>query len=326
MAERYEIVVSGEERWMRLEDFLFDRFGGLSRMYLREVVKSANCDVNGRNENVGYKLRPGDFVEIDLDLSRETAMRPQELPLNIIYEDGHIMVVDKAAGMLVHPTHREKSGTLLNALAFHLNQPGKREDGNQNGLSSRETDLPPPTDPRVRSAVAAIRPGLIHRLDRETSGLMVIAKNVRAHRILARQFQRKIVAKRYLALVEGRVRDNEGLICAPVGRCAEKKHWAVMSGGKHSETRFRVRGRFADSTMLELEPVTGRTNQLRIHCSYIGHPIIGDVSRGGRASIRLCLHACYLRLRHPEHSTFMEFESESGAEAFKNGRPKTNGT
>ncbi|MFL6467623.1 MAG: RluA family pseudouridine synthase, partial [Pyrinomonadaceae bacterium] len=227
--------------------------------------------------------RTGDFVEIELDLSRETAMRPEMIPLEIIFEDPDLIVVNKPSGVLVHPTHREKNGTLLNGLSFHFNH---------NPMSK------------------VIRPGLVHRLDKDTSGLMVVAKNLKSHRILGRQFQRKLVEKKYLALVEGIVESDEGIIEAPIGRFAEKKLWDVKEGAKPSMTNFRVAERRTDSTLLELEPVTGRTNQLRIHCGSIGHPIIGDAQRGGRKFERLCLHAFQLRFRHPTNQMMMEFSSK----------------
>jgi 23S rRNA pseudouridine1911/1915/1917 synthase len=156
---------------------------------------------------------------------------------------------------------------------------------------------------------AFIRPGLIHRLDKQTSGLMVIAKTARAHRILADHFKRKLVEKRYLAVVEGSVAEDEGMIRESIGRFAEHKHWGVKHDGKHAETRFRVRERHTDHTLLELEPVTGRTNQLRIHCASIGHPIVGDIQRGGREFERLCLHAYKLCFRHPNGSEGLNFEA-----------------
>lgn len=267
---------------IRLEEYLFDKFPGLSRMYVRDVIKSENCEVNGRVENKGKSIKTGDFIEIELDLDRETAMRPELMPLEILFEDSDLLVVDKPAGMLVHPTHRDKNGTMLNALVFHLNyvNPDK-----------------------------TIRPGLVHRLDRETSGLIVVAKNVRSHRLLARQFQQKSVEKKYLALVEGSVSAKTGAIEAPIGRFAERKIWDVKEGAKPSVTKYRVLERRQDSTLLELEPITGRTNQLRIHCASIGHPIVGDVQRGARAFERLCLHACFLKFRHPATQTLMEFLS-----------------
>ena len=269
---------------IRLEDFLFEAFPGLSRMYIRDVIKSENCEVNGRVENKGKPLRTGDFVEIRLDLDRETAMRPEPIPLEILFEDTELLVVNKPSGMLVHPTHPDKNGTMLNALVFHLNS---------------------------GSTGKTIRPGLVHRLDKETSGMIVVAKSVRSHRLLARQFQQKSVEKKYIALVEGSVSANTGTIEAPIGRFAERKIWDVKEGAKPSVTKYRVIERGEDATLLELEPITGRTNQLRIHCAAVGHPIVGDVQRGGREFVRLCLHAFFLKFRHPTTQGLVEFSSES---------------
>lgn len=290
MTDRIEIQVGRDGHKRRLDEFLFDRFGGLSKMYLRHIVKDEKCEVNGRNENVGYRLRENDFVELELDLTRETAMRPQAIPIDILYEDQDIAVVNKAPGMLVHPTNRDKSGTLLNALAFHFNSVSGSVSGER------------PSD--------AIRPGLIHRLDKQTSGLIVIAKNQRSHKRMTEYFRKKFVEKRYLALVEGAVENDSGLIEAPIGRYAELKHWNVKADGKPSETRYWVKRRRDDMTLLELEPVTGRTNQLRIHCSAIGHPIVGDEQRGGREFGRLCLHAYRLAFRHPTTKEQLFFETQ----------------
>lgn len=285
---------------MRLEDFLLDHFPRLSKMYLRDAVKAGRCEVNGRNENIGHRLKPDDLIEIVLDPERETAMRPEKIDLDIVHEDSDIIVVNKPAGMLVHPSHRENSGTLLNALAYYLNK--SKPPAVAGGLT---IDAETVNDDRVQPPATTggsdktIRPGLIHRLDKQTSGLVVVAKNARAHRIMCNHWMKKRVEKRYLALVGGRVRNDEGTIEAPIGRYAELKHWSVKEGGKHAETRFWVRERYADTTLLELEPVTGRTNQLRIHCELIGHPIVGDTSRGGREFERLCLHAYKLAFPHP---------------------------
>lgn len=283
--DRIELVVRDDERKKRLEDLLFDRFGGLSKMYLRARVRDGKCEVNGRFENVGYRLSPNDYVEIELDLSRENSMRPQELPLDILFEDQQLIVINKPTEMLVHPTNRDKSGTLLNALSYHFNK--------RSGLDNRDV----------------IRPGLVHRLDKGTSGVMVIAKTARAHRSLSAQFQKKYVQKRYLALVAGIVREDVGEVDDPIGRFAEEKRWNVMHGGKPALTKYRVRERFARTTLLELEPITGRTNQLRIHSAHIGHPIVGDTARGGMDFVRLCLHAFRLSFWHPVTKEALTFES-----------------
>ena len=257
---------------MRLEDLLCLRFPSLSKMYLREVVKNGDCEVNGRHENRGKRLSPQDFVEVNVDLTRECSMLPQDIPLEIVYEDADLLVVNKPSGMLVHPSHCEKNGTLLNAVVHYLN----------------------------RSSVGShTRPGLIHRLDKDTSGLIVIARNARAHRILCLQFHNKKVSKRYVALVDGVVKENSGTIVGNIGRNADVKFWEMRDDGKHAETRYTVIERGQTSTLLELEPVTGRTNQLRIHCAALGHPIVGDVMRDGSEFRRMCLHSARLSFRLP---------------------------
>jgi 23S rRNA pseudouridine1911/1915/1917 synthase len=282
--------VGPEANKQKLGEYLFDNLNGLSKMYLRELIKTGKCEVNGELENSGYRLRTSDFVEVEADLSRGTAMQPQDIPLDIVYEDPHLIVVNKPAGMLVHPTHRDKNGTLLNALTFHLNH-------------EANSALRIPHSP-------FIRPGLVHRLDKQTSGLIVVAKTAAAHRRLCADFMKKRVEKRYLALVEGIVSDDSGSIVAPIGRFADLKHWSIKHDGKHSESRFWVRERFSDRTLLELEPVTGRTNQLRIHCEMIRHPIIGDTCRGGREFQRICLHAHKLSFPHPANGERIKFQSE----------------
>ena len=291
---KFEFQVEDEFRRTRLEDYLCHKFPNLSKMYLRRIIKTEQCEVNGIAENRGYRLRKNDFLEIEVDLDRETAMKPEALPLEIIYEDEEILVVNKPAGMLVHPSHMEKNGTLLNALSHYLNFDAGND---QSQIANRKSQI--------------TRPGLIHRLDKKTSGLIVVAKTARAHRNLARSFQKKLVEKKYLALVGGVLKEDSGTITAPIGRYAEKKHWDVKTDGKHSETRFWVRERFSDSTLLELEPVTGRTNQLRIHCAFIDHPIVGDTARGGREFRRLCLHAYRLSFWHPSTNERLEFEIEA---------------
>lgn len=269
---------------LRLEDYLFDKFPALSRMYIRDVIRRDKCQINGRAENKGKRVNSGDFVEINLDLERAGAMRPESIPLDILYEDDGLIAVNKPPGMLVHPTHRAKNGTLLNALTFYLNR---------------------------RGGGGTVRPGLVHRLGKETSGLMLAAIDVRVHRILARQFQNKTVVKTYLALVEGIPGQNKGTIDAPIGRFADEKRWGVHPNGRPAFTRFRIAMTVGEMALLELQPVTGRTNQLRIHCASIGHPIVGDVARGGRVFESLCLHAWRLQFLHPNDSRIINLTAPS---------------
>ena len=337
---RFEFQVEENAHKMRLEDYLCDKFPNLSKMYLREIVKEEKCEVNGIQENRGHKLRKNDFVEVDVDLQRETAMKPEQISLEIVYEDAEILIVNKPPDMLVHPTHRDKNGTLLNALSYYLNaertnaESGVRnaelnsedetifESNNFNSEKSNDDKTLESNDDKTENDHSAlrtphsafVRPGLVHRLDKKTSGLMVISKTARAHRILAEHFRRKLIEKKYLALVEGVVEKDAGTIVAPIGRYAEIKQWDVKTDGKFSETKFEVIKRLSDMTLLLLEPVTGRTNQLRIHCAFIGHPILGDTARGGREFARLCLHAYQLSFWHPNGGERMEFTAGAADE------------
>ncbi len=275
------LTVRPDENKWRLEDLLFDRFRTLSKLYLREIVKTERCEVNGFIQNRGHRLRANDFIEVVLDPDRQNSMVPEAIPLEVVFEDAELIVINKPSGMLSHPSHREKTGTVLNALTHHLNR---------------------------KDCVRHIRPGLIHRLDQDTSGLLVASKNTWAHAKVGFQFEKKRVDKRYLALVEGRVDEDMGTVTSPIGRYASEKLWSVKADGKQSETRFTVRERFDDATLLELEAVTGRTNQLRIHCEDMGHPILGDVQRGGREFHRLCLHSFRISLYHPVSRERLVFE------------------
>lgn len=288
MSEISQFKVEESYHKTRLDKFLYDKFTALSKMYLTNLIRAGKCRVNGNQENQGFKVKTDDNIEIAIDTNTETSQSPENLPLEIIFEDEDIIVINKAAGMLVHPTKGIKSGTLLNALSYHLNVKNQPETDSLN----------------------FIRAGLIHRLDRKTSGLMVISKNAKAHRFLSNHFQRKLVEKRYYAVVGGIVAEDFGNIIAAIGKNEEDRFWFIGETGKYAETNFRVKKRNADSTLLELEPVTGRTNQLRLHCRHIEHPIIGDDIYGGREFSRLCLHACKLVFRHPKDNQLMTFETE----------------
>ena len=260
MSEQFQFIVTPADARQRLDVFLAVRLGSLSRIRIANLLAAGACRVNQEIQRAGYHLSAGDRIEISIaDTDAPTAMTPENIPLDILYEDDEIIVVNKPSGMLVHPTRNTKTGTLLNALAYHLNQ----ERLDKLDETSGQT--------------AIIRPGLVHRLDRATSGLMVIAKTQRALSILTKHFHHKRVLKRYIALVHGRIADDKGTILAPIGEDNSRQppRW-VMPEGKNAETRFSVVERMQTATLVELEPVTGRTNQLRIHLAYIGHPILGD--------------------------------------------------
>ena len=287
MLTKFQFQIEENIRKNRLDKFLYDEIPHVSRMYLQYLIVAEKCTVNGKIENRGYHLQAGDSVEIEVDVKEQTEMMPENIPLDIVFEDSELLVIDKPTGMLVHPTKGVRRGTVLNSVTYYLNYNERAEPKNEK----------------------LVRAGLVHRLDKNTSGLMVIAKNDRAHRILSNHFQRKLVEKKYFAVVEGFLKNDFGTIVAPIGRNAEEKFWYISNDGKHAESNFRVIKRNAGTTLLEMEPVTGRTNQLRLHCAYIGHPIVGDDKYGGREFSRLCLHAAKLCFYHPNGNLRLEFES-----------------
>jgi 23S rRNA pseudouridine1911/1915/1917 synthase len=374
MSQSFQFHIGGQEAGLRVDEFLASRFGSLSRMRIASLISVGACLVNQKTAQAGWRVSTGDIIELAMDEGAPTAMDPEPVALEIIYEDSHIVVVVKPAGLLVHPTKSAKHGTLANALAYHLNKdfydssepeppnsdPGphgpddqlarpaalrcENSDADFDSESSRHEVRAP--NARLRTALhgvahSLVRPGIVHRLDRATSGLMVIAKTPRALSTLSRHFNRRLVKKRYLALVEGVLDKDEGTIKAPIGRDPDSHpHWRVTQSGKEAESRFFVRERFDRATLLELEPVTGRTNQLRIHCAYSGYPIIGDelyYDSGLRIADcglrdtptfmkaqtdsltieitqsaipqRLCLHAWQLAFHHPANGEWLEFTS-----------------
>jgi 23S rRNA pseudouridine1911/1915/1917 synthase len=301
--QQLRFLVNEEHTGQRLDYFLAERVSWLSRMRIGRAIAEGDCLLNGSPARVGTKLSLGDTIWISLAESPITAMTAEEIPLRVIYEDNDLVVIDKAAGMLVHPTRGVKGGTLANALAYHFN--------------NRQDLLQPVDDilPEIEPPAGIVRPGMVHRLDRATSGLMVVAKNQRALSILSRHFHKKLVEKRYIAVLDGMLNESEITITAPIGRDeAGPPFWRVMEAGRYAETRLRLISNGTGAAMVELEPVTGRTNQLRIHCAHIGHPIKGDDWYGGRPANRLCLHAAALAFNHPSGGAWMDFRSPLPAE------------
>lgn len=284
----FEFHIEETARRNRLDRFLYQQINHVSRMFLYDLIRGGACSVNGAAAVGGYHLKAGDTVRISVDLDAETAMLPEDIALEIFYEDAEMLVVNKPPEMLVHPTKGVRRGTLLNALTYYLNY--------ANGESIAPENF--------------IRAGLVHRLDRKTSGLIIVAKNPQAHRQLCKHFQNKLVEKKYFAVVEGSMQEDSGTINAPIGRDAEKRIWLITESGKEAVTNFQVLKRTADRTLLELEPITGRTNQLRLHLAHINRPIIGDDKYGGRAAARLYLHAYKLSVYHPTENRRMSFETD----------------
>lgn len=251
-----------------LKRFLFTSLPAFSRQALQTAASDGCCLVDGEPRLASYKLKRGQTVELKLAPEPQRTILAEELPLNVLYEDSDLIVINKASGMLVHPTSRERQGTVANALLFRWK-----------GLG--------------------IRPTFPHRLDRETSGVLVVAKTASATASLALQFSRRSIQKEYAAIVSGRV-SSVREVYAPVGRTGgESPPWQVRAGGRPALSRIRPVEVSNNFTFIHLEPVTGRTNQLRIHCAAIGHPIAGDCAYGGAEGVRLCLHAHTLTFEYP---------------------------
>ncbi|MBV8856694.1 MAG: RluA family pseudouridine synthase [Acidobacteria bacterium] len=309
-----------EDVWAgrRLDEFLAERLTAVSRMHIAGLLARGACRVGGGAAHAGRRLCAGELVEVESEGFVPNSMTPEPLPLEVVYEDEHVIVVVKPSGVLVHPTLGVKRGTLANALAFHLNRLRiERQEGETERRGDGEEDVfhqtspRPPVPPSLRPDNPQwIRPGIVHRLDRDTSGLMVVAKNQGALSRLTQHFQRRLVEKRYVAVVGGLLEEDELTVGAPIGRVeGARPPWRVLESGKPAETRLRVVERGARRTLVELEPLTGRTNQLRIHCAHLGHAVAGDVLYSGEPHARLCLHAARLAFRHPATNEWVEFAS-----------------
>jgi len=271
-----EFVVQEDEKETRIDKLLADLLPGLSRSKWQGLIDDGQVTVAGSERKPSYQVKPGELVKIDIPEdygSRELV--PQDIPLNVVYEDSALIGVNKPSPMVVHPGPGHDKGTLANALAFHY------------------PDLPDIPAPE--------RPGIVHRLDKDTSGVLVVARTKSAYDSLKRQFKERQVEKVYLALVSGKFEEDSGLIDAPIGRSAsDKTKMTVKLGGKDSRTRFRVLKEFEARSLLEVRPLTGRTHQIRVHMDYIDHRIVGDSYYDGESHDRLMLHARNLSVHHPE--------------------------
>jgi 23S rRNA pseudouridine1911/1915/1917 synthase len=273
----------------RLDVFLSGNIKMLTRSQIQRLIEEGMAKVDGELRKSGYKLREGDRVEIEYEEKAPPEMQPENIPLEIIYSDDHILVLNKPAGMVVHPGAGNFQGTLVNALLYHY--------------------------PEVKNLGAADRPGLVHRLDKDTSGVMVVARKRDAYIELQRQFRKREVLKTYLGLVWGRLSEKEGRITWAIGR--HHKHGLRISvktnKPREAETRYKVLREFEKFSLLEIRPVTGRTHQIRVHFSAAGHPVVGDVLYGHSQKKvkqpRLFLHAQRLSFSHPATGRRMEFSS-----------------
>ena len=271
-------VRDGEE--LRLDRFLAERSGGAySREYLKDLILDGHVVVDGLPSKPSQKLRYGQLVEVTVPPPAEMEVSAEEIPLQIFFEDEHLLVAKKPRGMLTHPIGRQQSGTFVNALLHHCGD-------------------------SLSGIAGTLRPGIVHRLDRVTSGLLVVAKSAKAHYGMQDLFRTRQIEKRYLALVEGRPADPRGLIDAPLGRHPiERNTFRVHMDGRPSQTSYHRLRTYGRTTLVELFLHTGRTHQIRVHLRFIGHPIIGDVTYGAKEEPAIpqgiALHAWRLRFTHP---------------------------
>jgi 23S rRNA pseudouridine1911/1915/1917 synthase len=285
-------LVAGSEAGSRtrLDVFLADKIEGLSRAQVRKVIDGGGVRVGTFARKAGYKLKAGDRVHVEYEIPEpEGVLIPQNIPLKIVYMDADVIVIDKPPHLVVHPGPGHPSGTLVNALIYHF--------------------------PEVALVGNEQRPGIVHRLDQDTSGVMVVARSPRAFSFLHDQFKRRVVWKTYLALAWGRVTAAEGKLSWPLGR--HPKEGSRISirarSPKKAETFFAVQRIFRDTTLLEVKPVTGRTHQIRVHLAAAGHPVVGDPvygrKREPRDFPRIFLHAHTLSFLHPETEERLTFAS-----------------
>lgn len=290
--ERYEFVVDEESKGKRLDVYLNELLEGQSRSYIQTLVKDGYIEINETIKTAkNYKVSLNDKVVIGIPEPEALSVEPQDIPIKIVYEDDDVIVVDKPAGMVVHPAPGNYDGTLVNALLFHCKN--------------------------LSSINGVIRPGIVHRIDKDTSGLLMIAKNNHAHNHLAAQLKDHSSTRSYIAIVHGRFRQDEGTVDAPIARNPKDRlKMAVVHGGRESVTHYSIVERYDAYTVVRCNLETGRTHQIRVHMAHIKHPLLGDVLYGPKIrTLKIktegqMLHAETLGFVHPTTNEYMEFKSE----------------
>ena len=275
-------VAVGESR---LDRYLAGQDTGLTRSRLQRLIVEGQVLVNGGPAKPSHKVRAGDQVTLSVPPPRPSGLVAQDIPVTVVYQDQDLVVIDKPAGLAVHPGPGHPDHTLVNALLAMC--------------------------PDIQGIGGEIRPGIVHRLDKDTSGLMMVAKTHQAHNNLSEQIKARRVTKGYLALVEGVPAPPQGRVDAPVGRHPRRRtRMAVVVGGKEARTSYKLREKFQDYSLLELYLETGRTHQIRVHMAHIGHPLVGDTTYGHRSALvgRHFLHAFHLAFKHPASGEPLEFQ------------------
>lgn len=275
---------------MRLDKFLTEKLPEMSRSHIQKLIRDGNVTVNEKTVKANYKVSLGEIVEIDIPEPECLDIVPENIPLDILYEDDDILVVNKPKGMVVHPAPGHYSGTLVNAIMFHCKE-------NLSGING------------------VLRPGIVHRIDMNTTGSLLICKNDKSHRFLAEQLKEHSITRKYHAIVYGNLKEDSGTIASPIGRhpVERKKMSTKAKNGRPAVTHYQVLERFGNFTYIECQLETGRTHQIRVHMSSIGHPILGDDLYGpSKCPYTLdgqTLHAKILGIVHPTTKEYMEFDA-----------------
>ncbi len=288
-----ELIFTAEDEFigMRIDKALSVAVEGFTRSHIQSVIEDKSVLVNGKAVSKSYKLNSGDVVVFTPPELKELNIEAQDIPIDIIYEDDDLLIVNKPRGMVVHPAPGNYDGTLVNALLYHC---GDRLSG-INGV---------------------IRPGIVHRIDKDTSGLLIVAKNDFAHEKLAAQIKEHSFTRRYMTVVHGNIKTDDGVVDAPIGRSPKdrKKMCVTDKNSRNALSRYEVLERFENFTQLRVTLETGRTHQIRVHMAYIGHPVAGDPVYGPKNGVtRLngqCLHAGMIGFNHPRDGRYMEFEAD----------------
>ena len=286
-----KFIINESQNNMRLDKALVAFLNDKSRSYASKLIDEGNCFVNGKVAKASLKVNVGDEITIDIPEDKPLDVASEDIPLNIIYEDEDILIIDKPQGMVVHPSNGHWEHTLVNAILHHCHD--------LSGING------------------VIRPGIVHRIDKDTSGLICVAKNDVAHNFLAEQLKTHQMSRTYIALVRGVIKENHGTINMPIGRDSHnrQKMAVTRNNSKEAITNFDVIKRYNDNTLIQCHLVTGRTHQIRVHLSYIGYPVEGDPLYGGRSYKKLysggqLLTAVKLKLIHPRSKKEMEFETK----------------
>lgn len=289
--ENRSFVIDNDSSRIRIDKYLADSIDDLTRSSIASLVEKSNVLVNGKTVSKNYKLRAGDKVEINIPEPVEYKAEAENIPLDIVYEDDDLAVVNKPKGMVVHPAAGNYSGTLVNALLYHCKD-------NLSGING------------------VIRPGIVHRIDKNTSGLLIVAKNDKSHNHLAKQIKEHSFTREYEAVVVGNIKDDKGTVDAPIGRhhIDRKKMTVTEKNSKNAVTHYEVLARYKGYTHIKCILETGRTHQIRVHMAYIGHPVSGDDVYGIKNEkvnfTGQCLHARKIGFIHPTSGEYMEFTSE----------------